>query len=522
MSNPTRLSSIAIAAACSLGIPGLADAQPAAPGQSASATPAPPASGTATASAPERWKGVIDLPGGVQLEFVVAQSAGPDGLIARMDIPMQGVSSAPLQDVAREGDILRFTLKPPGAPEAVWAKFQVTVDDGAGTASGSLSQAGGTFPVRMTRLAAGETGLPRRPQDPVPPFPYAQEEVTYTNAEDGTRLAGTLTIPEGPGPHPAVVLITGSGPQDRDEALMGHRPFLVLADHLTRQGIAVLRSDDRGVGGSTGSVDAGSSTIFAGDALAGVALLKARPEIDPARIGLVGHSEGGIVAPIAAARSRDVAFIVLLAGTGVPGRDVLREQRRLVMKAEGVADQQVEGAAESMDKAIELAASGADNAAVEEEVRAAVERELEQARQSTDPAARQQAEQAAASIDAIVRAQAGVLTAPWFRSFLAFDPREALRQVRCPVLAINGSLDAQVSPAQNLPEIRKALEEAGNTDVTIVELHALNHLFQTCETGAPSRYQKNEETFAPKALEVVSTWIRARTGLAPAQPGGTP
>jgi uncharacterized protein len=300
------------------------------------------------------------------------------------------------------------------------------------------------------------------------------------------------------------VLLTGSGAHDRDESLMGHRPFLVLADHLTRNGVAVLRCDDRGVGGSTGDKMASTTEDFADDALAAVAFLKGRPEIDPKKIGLIGHSEGGIVAPLAASKSDDVAFVVLVAGTGLPGEEILYRQGELILKAEKADEKTVARQREMQEKMFAvLKAAKDDKAAVAglEEVFMAEEAKL------TDEEKKE-----AEKNKGVLAAQTKLMLTPWFRFFLSYDPAPALKKVKCPVLALGGERDLQVPAKPDLEAIEKALKEGGNKDVTVKELPKLNHLFQTCETGALSEYAKIEETFAPAALEEISGWIGKRFG----------
>jgi uncharacterized protein len=267
---------------------------------------------------------------------------------------------------------------------------------------------------------------------------------------------------------------------------MGHKPFLLLSDYLTRKGIAVLRADDRGVGKSTGKFAGGTTADFATDAEAGVAFLKTRSEVDPHKIGLVGHSEGGVIAPMVAARSPDVAFIVMLAGSGVPGDEILPEQTLLIVEASGKSQQEAEKDSAREREIVTLAEQEQDDSILEKKLR----------------------EQAAGQVpEAQLEAEIKMLTSPWFRYFLTYDPATALRKVTCPVLAINGEKDLQVPPKQNLPAIRKALDEAGNKHFEVDELPGLNHLFQTAKTGAPSEYAEIEETISPVALEKIASWI---------------
>jgi len=331
----------------------------------------------------------------------------------------------------------------------------------------------------------------RRPQVPVKPYPYREEQVVYISSAAAVELAATFTIPTGKGPFPAVVLITGSGPQDRDESLAGHRPFLILSDYLTRRGIAVLRADDRGVGKSTGNFQTATTADFAADAEAGVAYLKTRSEADPHRIGLIGHSEGGIIAPMLAARNPNIAFIVMMAGPGVPGDEIIENQTLLMAEANGarlkVAEKQV-----AQQREIDAIIKSADDEAV-------IEKNLRQRAAEGD-------------LDPAIEGRIKVMNTPWFRYSLKYDPAAALRKLRCPVLAINGEKDLQVSPRQNLPVIRRALEESGNKDFEVEELPGLNHLFQTAATGAPKEYEEIEETISPLALGKIASWISKLPG----------
>jgi len=470
--------------------------------------PAPPAHAAdpapRAASEAQRWKGSITLPG-VTLDFSVTLTPGTGETPASgtIDIPQQGVKGAPLSDVGVTPEKITFTLALPTMPADMRAVFTAVPAPDARTASGELLQGGVRAKVSMERVAIDADLSPQRPQTPKPPFPYVAREVTYTNAKDGTKLAGTLTIPEVKGPHPAAILITGSGAQDRDESLLGHRPFLVLADYLSRHGIAVLRADDRGVGGSTGNVSRSTSADFAGDVLAGVAMLKALPEIDSKRIGVIGHSEGGIVGPLAAAESPDVAFVVMLAGTGFKGRDILTMQSEAIARASGADEALIARATTEHRALMDLLEQGAPDDRVREALRALTLTQL-----AMSGAANLPAEQVNAGVDQAFES----LQTPWFRSFLTLDPSIALRRVRVPVLAINGGLDVQVPAKENLASIERALREGGNTRVTVKEMPGLNHLFQAATTGSPDEYARIEETFNPAALQVIEQWLRENFG----------
>jgi len=373
------------------------------------------------------------------------------------------------------------------------------------TIQGEWSQMGQSLPLVLVR---GDGDEARRPQEPQPPFPYEEEEVRYPNPEAGIHLAGTLTLPPGPGPFPAVALITGSGAQDRDETIMGHKPFWVLADHLTRHGIAVLRSDDRGVGESEGDFSAATSADFAGDAAAAVAYLRERPEIDPHRIGLVGHSEGGIIAPMVAVERGGVAFTVLLAGTALPGDEILLLQGEAIARAMGQDEDAIRGSRELQVATFQVIREEEDP-----EVRSRRAGEiLRDHLAGMTPEEREALGIPAEAEDQWIEAQGAVAASPWFRYFLTYDPRDHLRRLEVPVLALFGELDLQVPANENMSAMEEALREAGNPDVTLLELPGLNHLFQTAETGSPTEYARIEETFAPAALDAVSSWIVERFG----------
>jgi hypothetical protein len=334
--------------------------------------------------------------------------------------------------------------------------------------------------------------------------PYTEQEVSYSNGP--IHLAGTLTVPLGAGPFPAVVLIPGSGPLNRDEEIFGHKPFLVIADHLARSGIAVLRFDDRGVGGSTGgTVEEATTEELAGDTRAGVEFLKTQLSISSDRIGLVGHSEGAIIAPLLASRSKDVAFVVMLAGTGVPGDAVWLTQREMIDRADGAADALIQLENKNAPVLISAIETGAGAAAIEALLRSQLAEQAPLLPESRRPTTQQ--------TDSNAELVSRAMTTRWFRFFLTYDPRPALRKVTVPVL------DKQVSADQNLPEIEKALKEAENTDVTVRVLPGLNHLFQKARTGSPSEYARIGEDFDAGAISVIGNWIMGRFGrnVSPAQ-----
>lgn len=358
-----------------------------------------------------------------------------------------------------------------------------------------------TLVLNKSEVDRAPAAAPKRPQTPKPPFPYDLEEVTISNkAAEGVQLAGTLTLPIGKQRTPVVVLISGSGPQDRDESILEHKPFWVIADHLSRQGIAVLRFDDRGVGKSTGTFETETSVDFASDVTAIVDFLSKHDRIDATQIGLCGHSEGGIIAPMVAAQNSAIAFVVMLAGTGVNGDQILASQSKLILEAAGTTKEETDR--QSKMQRIFLDLAQITPALTQEEF-------VSQAMTQLEPLLSDE-ERKSGELKKMVEPAAQQLQSPWFRFFMTYEPAKTLERVRCPVLAMFGSRDLQVDPPLNIPPIKAALAAAGNEDFEVVVLPDLNHLFQKCKTGNIDEYQTLEETFNRDALDVLSNWIGER------------
>jgi pimeloyl-ACP methyl ester carboxylesterase len=438
------------------------------------------------------WEGKLSVGAGLSLRIVFHVGKSSDGaLMAKMDSPDQGAKGLKVDRVTLDKSTLAFEMK------ALMGKYEGKLNPEGTEVVGTWTQSGMSFPLTLRKTdKAPEV---RRPQTPKGPFPYKVVDVSYFNKSGGITLAGTLTEPEGTGPFPAVILISGSGAQDRDETIFEHKPFLVLADALSQKGVAVLRLDDRGVGGSTGSTQRSTSDDFAGDVLTGIEFLKQRTEIDRKHIGLIGHSEGGIIAPMVAARSDDVAFIVLLAGTGLPGEEILYLQGQAILKAMGVDEKGLKKQLDVQKQLFEIVRAEKDEKRAEARMQEVVKKVKESLSESERTAM--------GNVDAIIAGQLKMVSSPWFRYFLTYDPRPALAKVRCPVLALIGEKDLQVPPKENLTQIESTLKSAGNNKITVKQLPGLNHLFQTCKTGAPSEYVQIEETIAPTALAVITDWI---------------
>jgi len=437
---------------------------------------APPAPGAAGLDG--EWQGTIEVPGmPLQVALTFAGSGGS------FDLPAQGLADLPLRDVRVEGTAVSVFL--PDVPGG--ASFAGTLDGDSLT--GDYTQSGQTIPFTLTR---GALPAPARPQEPQPPFPYRTEDVTFPSGD--VTLAGTLSRPEGDGPFPAVVMITGSGAQDRDENIAGHKPFLLLADTLTRAGFAVLRTDDRGVGGSGGTLAGTTYDVLAGDALAGVEFLRATDGVDAARVGLFGHSEGGYLAPLAAQQApAAVAFVISMAGPAVSGEEVLVVQNRLIRAQAGLPAPDIEAYVGFIREFTALLRAGQRDAALAA-ARAEIVRQVDMLPEAQRLGTEEIDAQAAATLD--------------LSTFLLFDPAPALRDLRVPVLAFFGEKDLQVPPAQSEGPMRELL--AADPDATVQTFPGLNHLMQPTATGAITEYGTIETTIAPEVLDAVTAWLTER------------
>ena len=436
------------------------------------------------------WEGKINVP--IQpLTVKVDLSIKDNNWSGTIDIPTQGAKDLPLSNIHIEETDSNINVKfvirgVPGNPT-----FDGHLHDN--TISGKFTQGGVTLDFTLSRNAISD---PVRPQEPRPPFPYKIEEVAFKNRT--VNLAGTLTLPKGDGPFPAALLISGSGLQDRDQTLFGHKPFWVLADYLTRAGIAVLRVDDPGIGKSTPHPKPPTTADFATDVEAGVDFLKKDDRISS--IGLIGHSEGGAIAAIVASRSDDVRFVILMAAPGVLGAELLRKQNERIFDAIGIAGKRKDTLLTLLDQLFTTLASNMADDELRQQVGEIVQKQFET---NGIPRAQQNETQVQAAVEQALN--------PWMRYFLAFNPQPALKKVKVPVLALNGELDVQVDAEQNLTGIATALEQGGNRNVTIHPLPKHNHLFQRATTGLVNEYAAIEETISPEVLNLIRDWVLSVT-----------
>ncbi len=434
------------------------------------------------------WLGDIEFQGRKLPLVIRVISIEKDTFVAFMDSPDQGAKDIKVTKLLLRNDSAIIRIKSLGA------SISGLMNSKDSTITGVFRQS--IFNCPITLKKTDKLPTINRPQEPKPPFPYQITEVVFGNEVDNIELSGTLTVPSVNGKYPVVVMVSGSGPQNRDEEILGHKLFWVIADYLSRNGIAVFRYDDRGVGKSKGNFNEATTFDFSNDAEAAVNYLKTLSYIDTNKIGIVGHSEGGMIAPMVASRNKNVNFIVLMAGPGLTGEEILLKQSILIAKAEGVKEKEIKKT-NKLNKAIyEIVNREPDNTKAAAEMRKVYKKSIK--RLSKD-------EKQLAEGQTNVMIQQ--VTSTWFRYFLKFNPKDYLTKTHCAVLAMNGAKDLQVPADEDLTAIEDYLKLADNKNYTIKKFDNLNHLFQTCNTGALSEYSKIEETISPEALLFMKDWI---------------
>lgn len=468
----------------------------------ASAGPAPTLGGN--------WSGTLKIPSGKLLQLQLHITDHNGRRTASLDIPTQNAHAIAVERVEVRGDSLHLQAN------AIRASFAGRIAPNGGLISGKWRQNGARLPLLLQRtstavVAAVAAATPttastktaasrnaKRPQEPQGPYPYRDEDVRFTNKAAGISFAGTLTVPQGAGPFPAVVLLSGAGEQNRDQAVFGHRPFWVIADYLTRRGIAVLRFDDRGAGQSGGNSATATAADYATDAQAALEFLRTRREINGKSLGLVGHSEGGTAAIGAANKAQSPNFLVLLATPGVLGPEVIVRQTLDISRLKTNDPKILAGVEQRQRALLNIVQQISDDKHARARLVPAM-----------IPPIALPPEQAA-QMQKLAESKATMMTTPAYRFMLEDNPPKNLRAVKCPVLALNGSKDLLVAAEPNLKSIEKALKTSGNRDVTVRELPGLNHLFQTAATGAVTEYEGISETFSPTALQAMGDWIAQR------------
>ncbi|HEY6915665.1 MAG TPA: alpha/beta fold hydrolase [Paludibacter sp.] len=444
-----------------------------------------------------KWNGLLNIHGR-ELRIVFDITKNGRSYSATMDSPDQGAMGIPVKTTSYSDSILTLYI----AEAGIEYLGDLSKEN---TFIGMLKQSGELFPLVLTKEKIKSTKQARveRPTMVAASHSYYIEDITFQNPKDNITLAGTFTLPITEKKSPAVILISGSGPQNRNAEAFGHKPFEMLADYLTSNGIAVLRFDDRGTGSSTGNFENSTTADFATDVEAALSYLKSRPEINTSKIGLIGHSEGGIIAPMVAAASKDVNFIVLLAGTGIPGDELILLQQELTGQISGVGEMPLLNDKVINGEALKLVANANDEETLETDLQSFLAEEITNHSDSKLPLGIAQQE--------LVNQQVKQLTSPWFKFFVKHNPALVLQKVTCPVLALNGEKDLQVPAKINLEAIKGALDKGGNKNVKTKVLPGLNHMFQKCSTGSPAEYASIKQSISPVALYEIGKWVVRKT-----------
>jgi dienelactone hydrolase len=440
------------------------------------------------------WNGILKVQG-MQLSLVFHINKTEKGFSSTMDSPDQKAFGIPVTTTNFENSKLTIAI----ANARIEYEGVLGAD---GNITGTFKQSGQSFPMNLSKGKV-EKEIIKRPQEPKKPYSYYTEDVVFENKVANINLAGTLSLPTKEGVFPVVILISGSGAQNRDEELLGHKPFLVIADYLTKNGIAVLRFDDRGTAMSKGDFKTATTLDFSTDVEAALQYLQTRKEIDYKKIGLIGHSEGGIIAPMVAAKSKNISFIILLAGTGIPGDELLLLQQELIGRASGISEEDLKKSKIINTEVFELVKKETNSDQLKMDITALITKSINSDPENKIPDGISESD--------FIESQVNQLLSPWMQFFIKFNPASTLEKVKCPVLALNGDKDMQVPSKVNLEAINKALSKEGNKKVTIKVLPNLNHLFQDCKTGSPQEYSEIEQTFSPSALSEILNWIQIQT-----------
>ena len=432
------------------------------------------------------WKGTLEIQG-AKLKIIFHIQKAEDKYSATFDSPDQNAYRLPIEEVAY--DEPQVNIKMP----MIGAIYNGELKSDSKKILGTFEQGGLSIPLNLELVESVSRKFDRL-QTPKEPYSYFSKEVLIENTTDSISLAGTLTLPDSIGKYPVVILISGSGPQDRDETIFGHKPFLVIADYLTKNGIGVLRFDDRGVGKSTGDFYSATTADFATDVKSCVQFLLTQKNMLLNKIGLIGHSEGGIIATMVSADNKDISYIVLLAGSGISGEEIIYAQTEKMYQDLDRSD--IEKQVKLRRDLISVIKSETNK----ELARKKLEKHLNN---NLDVLSIQPIQDTVQLINNTVT----VFNSDWYRFFINYNPSEDIEKITCPVLALIGEKDIQVLPEQNLPVIEEALKKGGNNDYLVKEIEGVNHLFQTANTGKMNEYGKIEETISPNVLILISDWI---------------
>lgn len=438
------------------------------------------------------WSGILKIQT-MELGLVFNIKNNNGKLEATMDSPNQGAKGIPVKSVSTNKDSIYLEIQEIQMSYSGALKNPDNIE-------GHFTQRGQSFDLNLSKTLSLKNN---RPQEPMPPFPYREEPVNFDNKTAGIQLAGTLTLPQGKGPFPAIVLVSGSGPQERDETILGHKPFLVLSDYFSRNGYAVLRYDDRGVAHSGGTFEGATTADFTTDALAAVHYLQTRKDVNKKKIGIMGHSEGGMVATKLAASQKDLAFIVMLAGPGMRGDKILLQQQEIIAKGSGVPDSTIRQSLNSNKNIYDIINAGDKDPKVrEQKLKRYLNNEFKEGRLPHEPGTEK---------DSVINTYLQAISAPWMTYFIQYDPQPDLVKIKIPVLALIGAKDHQVLPEFNIPALKSAFAKGKNQKATVLELEGLNHLFQEAQTGMPQEYSSIEQTFAPSAMKTILDWLNKQT-----------
>lgn len=460
------------------------------------------------------WQGNLAIRGrNIPILFHITKDAA-NQLNAKFDSPRQGALDLACDGVSVVGDSLLIKMK------IINGRYAGKLSNDKKQLTGNWYQGVTILPLNLSHISDSLvrfSGEIKRSQTPKPPLPYKSEDVEYDNADKSVHFGATLTVPlpdsgvnyfRAP-VYPTIVLITGSGKQDRDETIFDHKPFAVIADHLSRNGFAVLRVDDREAGKTTGNFNASTTADFAKDVETAITYLKTRKEVDTNYIGLLGHSEGGMIAPMVAAKRNDIKFIVLLAGPGVKTIDLMEQQTIDVMASDGRTKEDLEKYRPLYKELVTYILTEKDSAKIFDGASAIFKAWQKKVGDTVvkNTTGVTSAQTLSGYLTNYIRSLRS-LSSPWFNFFMQFDPVVYLSQVKCPVLALNGSRDIQVSSKANLAGIEQALKAGGNQHYIVKEMPGLNHLFQHCHKCTVAEYEEMDETFSPEVLGIISSWLK--------------